>query len=144
MKKNRLREEILRQTINHLDWLCCTYGYYRMSYPELCQYVYRVYTKQLEPLRLQYLEGQLNERMHWLLTRGYKYARELCRNHDIAWPPPHESSLYSERLSAVERSCKEIVDDFQRLQRGIEEFPRRIEALKIELKRLKRWSKHLN
>lgn len=106
MKKNRLREEILRQTINHLDWLCCTYGYYRMSYPELCQYVYRVYTKQLEPLRLQYQEGKLNERMHWLLTRGYKYARELCRDHDIAWPPQRMNhcfivSAYPLRKEAV-------------------------------------------
>ena len=144
MKKNRLREEILRQTINHLDWLCCTYGYYRMSYPELCQYVYRVYTKQLEPLRLQYQEGKLNERMHWLLTRGYKYARELCRDDDIAWPPQHESLLYSERLSAAERSCDDIADQFLQLKKDIEEFPRRIQALKYELERLKKWSKHLN
>lgn len=137
MKTNRLREEALRQTINHLDWLCCSYGYYRMSYPELCQYVYKVYTKQLEPLRLQYLEGKLNERMHWLLTKGYKYARELCRDHDIAWPPQHESLLYSERLSAAEKSCQELVDSFERLQS-------RIEGLQIELKKLKRWSKHLD
>lgn len=143
MRKRRLQEEVLRQTINHLDWLNCNRGYYNMSEAELCQYVHRVYTKQIEPLRLQYRDGQLNERMHWLLTRCYKNAVELCRDHGIAWPPPHESSLYSERLYAVEKSCEKVVDDIQRLQRELEELPSRIEALKYQLKELKRWSNHL-
>lgn len=134
--KRRFEEQNLRQIINHLDWLTCSCGYYNMSYHELCQYVHRIYTMELEPLRQRYREGNLNERMHRLLTSGYKNAVELCKGQGIEWPPQHESLLYSERLASAEKSCEKIVDDFQRLQDEVE-------AMKCELKKLKRWSKHL-
>ena len=107
-----------------------------MSYPELCQYVHRIYTMELEPLCQRYRVGNLNERMHRLLTNGYKNAVELCKDYGIEWPPQHESLLYSERLASAEKSCKKIVDDIQRLQDEVE-------AMKCELKKLKRWSKPL-
>lgn len=45
MKKIK-REYILEMTVKHLEWLNYNYGWNQMSYHELCEFVYKVYTKQ--------------------------------------------------------------------------------------------------
>ena len=77
----RFEEQNLRQIINHLDWLTCSCGYYNMSYPGLSQNVHRIYTMELEPLRQRDREWNLKERIHRLLTSGYKNAVQLCKDH---------------------------------------------------------------
>ena len=101
--KRRFEEHNLRQIIDYLDWLTYSCGYYNMSFPELYQYVHRIFTMELEPLHQRYREKNLNERMHRLLTRGYKNAAQLCNDLGIQWPPQHESLLYSERLASAEK-----------------------------------------
>lgn len=105
-----------------------------MSNPELCEFVYKVYTGQLEPLRQEYRAGRISERMHELLTQGYKYACEVCRDHNVDWPPHHPADDYEERLAKVEDNCIDIMDDLRRLTR-------QLENLKSEIKLLKKWNR---
>lgn len=136
MKKIK-REYILELTVKYLEWLNYNYGWNQMSYPELCEFVYKAYTEQLEPLRKEYRADRISERMHQLLTLGYKYARELCRDHEVTWPPNHPADDYAERLAKVEDNCIDIMDDLRRLTR-------QLENLKSEIKRLKKWNRQSN
>ena len=131
-----LKVYTLEVSVRHLEWLYYCYGWNQMSHPELCEFIYKVYTEQLEPLRLEYRAGRVTECTHELLTRGYKYAREVCRDHDVEWPPKPIDNI-NERIEDIENNCAKIESDFQCLNR-------RIEALKSDIRLLKRWSKHLN
>lgn len=135
MKKIK-REYILEMLVKHLEWLNYNFGWNQMSYPELCEFVFKVYTEQLEPLRKEYRASQISERMHELLTFGYKYAREVCRDHEVTWPPQSIDNIYG-RLSDVESKCAQI-------EREIHQMVRQLENLKSEIKLLKKWNRQSN
>lgn len=135
MKKIK-REYILEMLVKHLEWLNYNFGWNQMSYPELCEFVFKVYTEQLEPLRKEYRSSQISERMHELLTFGYKYAREVCRDHEVTWPPQPIDNIYG-RLSDVESKCAQI-------EREIHQMVRQLENLKSEIKLLKKWNRQSN
>lgn len=127
------KEYILELTVKHLEWLNYDYGWNQMSYRELCGYVYKVYTEQLEPLRLEYRNGRTNKRVHELLTKGYKYTREVCRDHDVEWPPQPVDNIQG-HLAEIESKCTEIERDLYRTAR-------QLETLKSEIKLLKIWNR---
>lgn len=105
-------------TVKHLDWLNCSSGYYHMSYPELGQYIKTVYYKLLEPLRLEYRSGQIDERIHQLLTQGNKYAYEVCRDHDVPWPPEPENHFVKQLYDLMKEKI-EIEHKLQQLNHRV-------------------------
>lgn len=125
--KNLKKEYILELAVKHLEWV--SYGWHQMSHPELCEYIYKVYTTQLEPLRLEYRARWINKRMHELLTRGYKYAREVCIELDLTWPPEQIYSFHN-RLKIVEDKCADIEDDLERITRIFDNLKSDIKFLK--------------
>lgn len=135
MKKIK-KEYILDLTVKHQEWLNYNYGWNQMSYPELCEFVYKAYTEQLVPLRKEYRAGVASERIHELLTQGYRHAREVCRGHEITWPPQPIDNIYG-RLTEIESKCAEI-------ERDMHQAARQLENLKSKIKLLKKWNRQSN
>lgn len=127
----------LEMHIKHLEWFVMNYAYDYMSYHELCEYVYKVYTNELEPLRIRYHEGNLNERMHQLLTKGYKCIKHLSKDHNISWPPHPRDFFIKEQLNRLEDEINDLVEECRSI-------PRQIDVLTHQLKRLKKWNKLSN
>lgn len=74
--------------------------------------------------------------MHQLLTLGYKYAHEVCRDHEVTWPPQPIDNIHG-RLSDVESRCAQI-------ERDIHQTAWQLENLKSEIKLLKKWNRQSN
>lgn len=134
-RKDREREFVLEIIVGHLESLAIDPRY--MSYMELSQYIHKVYTRDLAPLRQEYRDGLINERMHTLLTQGYKAAKEICMSHCIPWPPPADHCIYEKRLV-------ELVRSFENIEEQLQVYQDKVERLKNELAELKKFRKWSN
>ncbi len=118
--KQRYIEYSLRASVKHLDYLYSFGVDDNLMYSDVCDCIHKIFTRQLEPLRLQYREGRLNERIHNLLTEGYKYAYLTCKEYGIAWPPPSKARILIERLSSYENEYENLIRDFENIKNRID------------------------